>query len=102
MGNIDAYIGFSIKSGKVLLGYDALEIKPYKAKIVLFSDDLSQNSVDKVINLKSKYDFKLYRIKNEYFKGFIKKDNCKLIALTDGELSKAVEQNIDNIFAEVL
>lgn len=102
MSKIGSYIGFSIKSGKALIGCDALEMKPYKAKTVLLSDSLSRNAIDKVLNLKIKYGFKAYRIKDEDFKNIVKKDNCKLIALTDGELSGAVESNIDSICAEVL
>lgn len=99
---ISCYIGFSVKAGKIIYGLDDLLKFPYKAKVVLISDDLTENSLKKLDTIKNKYfDLKIYKIIEPILEDLVHKKNCKLIALTDAELSKAVCNNINTVIAEV-
>ncbi len=51
MDKINSYVGFAIKSNKVVYGADNI-LKNKKIKLILTSDELSQNTMEKLQNTK--------------------------------------------------
>jgi ribosomal protein L7Ae-like RNA K-turn-binding protein len=81
-----SYIGFAIKSGKIVYGVDNI-LKTNRAYVALLDGELAPNSSKKAkAHLESKQipyfvaDLTLY----------LNKQNCKAIAITDANLSDAI------------
>ncbi len=59
-------LGFAQKSGNVLTGENTCEIylKKRKVKLLIVSEDISENSLNKLMNLASTYKVKVYQFGN--------------------------------------
>ena len=85
MNKIDAYIGFCIKKGCAVLGVDGIEVCRRKMHLILFSNDLADNSLKKLSKFASQRNCPM----QEYDLAFLNR-SCKAIALCDANLAKAV------------
>lgn len=92
-----SYIGFAIKSGKVIFGYDNL----FKAKkmpyAIVYCHTLSEkmkNKLELFANLKK---IKLIPLENFILSDIIKRDNCKVLGICDENLAKVISTEIDDL-----
>lgn len=92
MGKIDSYIGFAIKSRKVVYGLDSLEIYKKKVHLVLYTDDLAEKSLKKAVQIAETKNCPALQY-NEFTK-LLNKDNCKILAITNKELADAIIKNL--------
>lgn len=86
--NLKAYIGFAIKGGKVVFGYDNLIVSKKKVELVLISSEQNEKVTNKVIKFCEekriqcvKLDFALEEVLNR---------NCKVLGVIDSNLSHAI------------
>lgn len=87
---IKAYIGFAAKSGSVIFGIDALEHGKGKIYLIIFSSSLSERSQRNARALIKKFSSAAIKAEGGALESAVGKENCKLIAITDKNLSEAI------------
>ena len=94
------YIGFAIKSGKIKLGTDCLE-RAKKCAVVIVCESASQNCMEKAKSLSGKFGCTLLKTSGVKLEDIVYKKNCKLAGITDMNLARAVEDNMEENFIVV-
>ena len=93
------FIGFSIRARKIKCGVNAVKTLK-KAYVLIICSTASKNTFDESVSLAKKLSAKLIVCNGYVLADVICKENCKLIALTDEGLSKAVLEHLDGHFTE--
>ena len=86
--NLKAYIGFAIKGGKVIFGYDNLIISKKKLELVLISSEQNEKVSSKVMKFSESKGTQC--IKLDFALSDIITRNCKVLGVTDVNLSQAI------------
>lgn len=89
----ETYIGFSIKSGKIVWGLDNVLTCRIKPKLVLACNSLGENSEKKLLTYASIKGVKVLKLIDRRLEDIVNKSNCKVIGLTDAHLAQAVIDN---------
>lgn len=89
-GKIYSYLGFALKSGGAIFGVDALERNKGRIYLIIFSYDISENSLKKALALKEKFSVPALVTEGVKLEDVIHKTNCKFIAIKDKNLSEAI------------
>ena len=93
-------MGFSIKSGKVVFGLDKLQEYFKPVKLVIVCSTVAENTYKKLKTLCEYNKWKMVQLNDGIILGsVIGRDNCKVLAMTDKNLSKAV-LDLTNIFQQ--
>lgn len=88
---IKTYIGFAVKSGKIIFGTDNLLEQRKHPKIILIDPTLSDNSREKLIrHAERKGIFTAVTTLDEYLPG----RNCKAVGITETNLAEAVKKEL--------
>lgn len=90
-----SYIGFAIKSGKVIFGYDKLFQSKKLPKIIIYCQTLSEKMKNKLELFASFKKIKLLTLEKFILSDIIKRDNCKVIGICDDNLSNVISAEID-------
>lgn len=93
-GKIETYIGFCIKSGKITLGSGAISTLKGGVKLLIMDGGAAKNTQKLAIKYKNAFSCPLVVCKSG-FERAVNKEGCKLAAIRDGELSKAILSNLD-------
>lgn len=94
---VETFIGFSIKSRKICLGAGAIEVQKGGVYLMIISADAAINTQKLAIKLKNRFRCPLSVCKRG-FDEIVNKPNCKIAALQDKNLAKAVMENLDDNF----
>lgn len=89
----ETYIGFSIKSGKIIWGLDNVLSCRVSPKLIVTCNSLGENSEKKLLTYASSKGIKVLKLKNRHLEDIVNKSNCKVIGLTDAHLAQAVIDN---------
>ena len=89
-----SYIGFAIKSGKVIFGYDNLFKSKKLPRSIICCSTLSEKMKNKLISYSNDKKIKLLTLENLILSDIIKRDNCKVLGICDENLSFAIEYEI--------
>lgn len=89
LSKIRSYVGFSIKSGKIIFGVDNIILK--RSKLILVDKSLSEVSRRKLNNYLEKSRIECIEMD---LAEIVSKENCKAIALTDKNLTDAIKKAI--------
>lgn len=95
-----AYIGFAIKSGKLIRGFDALD-RAKKCELILVCQSASENALDKAQTIKKRLGCELIKTCGFTIEELVHKENCKIVGITDKNLAKAVLDNKEENFSLV-
>lgn len=93
---IKSYLGFAIRSGKVIFGYDNLFVTKKSPLLILISSTQNEKMTDKVIAYAMERKIKCIKLP------FVLEDllgrNCKVITVLDRSLSDAIynELKVEN------
>lgn len=94
------FIGFALKSRKVRCGVNAVKTIKGKVNLLILCKTASKNTYDDAISLAKKLSAKLV-ISNDYLiEDIVNKECCKLIAIEDEGLAKAIIEHLDSHFTE--
>ena len=93
------FIGFALRARGVKCGVNAVQTIKGGCEVMILCKSASNNTFDDVAKLAKKLSAKLYISKTHLVEEIVSKPNCKLIAITNKELSKAIIENIDEDFA---
>lgn len=89
---IAAYIGFAIKSKQAVFGADSIEVYRKKIHLIVISDDLTVKSKENIENIANKRNLEILQL-DFSLQDITKRKNCKVLAITNFELAKAIKNN---------
>lgn len=100
---LESYLGFAAKSRSLVTGYNTciLLMGKRKLKLVILAEDLSENTLDKMISQCKKYD-----VKHKIFGKSDELSHCVgtmgkgIFGITDNRFSKIIYEEIDRIQSE--
>ena len=96
---VNAYIGFSIKAGKLLYGYESVIASRKRVHLIVCDETLAENSLKKVTRFATENNVPLCMTESlsEYFEG----KSVKCIGFTEENLASAAANQL-NITSEVV
>ena len=94
---VETFIGFSIKAGKVRCGVNAIATLK-KVNLLILCATASDNTKEDAKKLMKRFHCHLIISNKKTVEELTGKEKCKLMAITDKGLSKAIEDNLDNDF----
>ena len=86
---LNTFIGFAIKARNAKLGVNAVKTLK-RADLLILCSTSSENTLKESVSLSKKLNAKLYILKEIKLEDVVFKENCKLIAVCDKNLSKAI------------
>ncbi len=93
MADASVYLGFAVRSGKIVYGIDNIERCRKRIYALVLCRTASGNLADKAKRFAERRGLPLV-VTEEPLEDIIYKSNCKIIALLDGNLAKAVTEVI--------
>ena len=90
---IYTYIGFAIKSRKIRCGVNSVATLKNRVPLLLLCKTASDNTFDEVLKIAKKINSKIYISKTYKVEDLVNKEHCKLIAIQDVNLAKAIIEN---------
>ena len=92
----ETYLGFARKSGNLRSGVNAIATLK-KVHLLIVCETASENTVKEAAKLAARFNCPLMKtgVPAEKIAG---KENCKLLAVTDGNLAKAITECSDDNF----
>lgn len=94
---VETFIGFSIKSGNLVAGANAI---PTTKKLygIYLCNTASDNSKKQAMGYANKYNVPLILVKGKSVEEILNKKNCKMFAIKDEALNNAIMANLDEDF----
>lgn len=86
----ESYIGFCIKAGKLTCGFNAVEQQKKDVFLLLLCDTASENAKKNALKLKSKFGCDVLLFRGKTLEEIVGRENCKLAAVRDRGLAKAI------------
>lgn len=93
ISKISAYIGFAAKARKIVFGTESITQKNRPYKLIILCGTAGENTVKQIVNYAEKTKSPLIVLNGVTIEDILKKPNCKVIAVTDGNLAKAIIEN---------
>lgn len=87
---IKSYLGFSIRSGKVIFGSDKLFEGKKTPKVVLICSLQNEKVTNKVLRFCEQNNIKSIKLDGMTLAELIGRDNCKVIGVLDKSLGDAI------------
>ncbi len=97
----ETYIGFAIRKGSYKIGVNAI-FTLKKANLLIVCNTAGNDTKRQAIKLAKKFKCRLFMKTQGLLSDVTKRENSKLMAITDSALSRAIESNSENEFVEVL
>ena len=91
----ESYIGFCIKAGKLTCGFNAIEQQKKDIYLLLLCDTASENAKKSALKLKERFRCELLLFCGRTLEEITGKYNCKLAAVRDRNLAKAIMSATD-------
>ncbi|MBQ8320235.1 MAG: hypothetical protein IJX81_05080 [Clostridia bacterium] len=86
---IGAYLGFCIRSGKIVYGVDEIE-KQKKAALILIDEELGESSKKSVVKAKEKFAAPLLVVTGGVLGELLHKPAVKAVAIKEKNLASAI------------
>ena len=90
---IFTYVGFSKRAGKLKTGVNAIKTVKKGIYLIIVCNTASANSVKEAEKLSSRFYCPLYQTVTFTVEELVDKENCKVIAILEEELAKAIMKN---------
>ncbi len=88
---VKSYLGFAIRSGKVIFGVDKLLESKKKPILVLICSTQNDKVTSKVIRFASSNNITYFKLKDLVLGDIIGRENCKVIGILDLNLALAIK-----------
>lgn len=98
MGKSFAYLGFAIKAGKLRTGINAINTLKNDVYLIIVCSTGEKNARKEAEKLSVKFNAPLIESVTKTLEEITGKENCKVAAVTDENLSKAILQNLGEDF----
>lgn len=89
----ETFVGFSVRSGKILFGYEQIERSKRVPKLIVLCSTLGANSQKKIVTFAEQKHVKVLKLTQRKLEDVVHKSNCKIIGLMDEHLAQAVIDN---------
>lgn len=86
----ESYIGFCIRAGKLTCGFNAVESEKKKVYLLILCGSASENAIKSALKLKNKFGCELAVTHGRLLEEITGKPNCKIAAVRDHNLAKAI------------
>ncbi len=86
----ESYIGFCIKAGKLTCGFNAVEAEKKRVYLLILCGSASENAKKSALKLKNKFGCELAVTEGRLLEDITGRANCKLAAVRDHDLAKAI------------
>lgn len=90
---IESYIGFAARAQKIIFGVDSITKRGKRHRVIILCSTAGENTSKQIMTYCEKTNSPLIVLKNQTLEGILKKQNCKVIAVTDLELANAILKN---------
>ena len=94
------YIGFALRARKVRAGVNAIQSLTHSVKVLILCKTASNNTFDEVIKIAKRLNATLIISVDTKVEDIVQKEHCKLIAIEEDELAKAILNNLDSHFVK--
>lgn len=91
---IKTYVGFAIRSGNCIFGYDAI-LKSTKVKCVLISTSISEKQTARLIRDLDELKIAYRSLSPEDMKEYVCREGVKAIGIKDPNLASAIIDRLD-------
>lgn len=91
---VESYIGFCIKSRKISLGTGSVDVLKSGVYLLVLSADASENTKKLAVKYMNRFSCPLIICKND-FERIVNKPGCKIAAIRDSGLARAITDSID-------
>lgn len=102
---IESIIGFAVKAQKVIYGIDNIESFYKKRYLMIVCHTVSDRTMKRCINAASAVRIPIVKTLSNLLENIVHKTKCKVIALTDRQMSQAImkyiNENYEVITSEV-
>lgn len=88
---LKSYLGFAIRSGKVIFGVDKLLESKKRPIVILICSTQNDKVTNKVIRYCYSNSITYYKLKDLVLGDIIGRDNCKVIGVIDTNLANAIK-----------
>lgn len=92
------FIGFSIKSRKIVLGCNALLSERKRKYLIILCHSAAKNTVKAITAYAYNHDITIIKTHNILLEEIVNKSNCKAAAITDQKLAAAIKDNLSGNF----
>lgn len=87
---IASYIGFAARSGKIVYGADSVIKRGKRRKVIVLCPTAGENTSKQIRSYAEKTESPLVFLDGITLEEILKKHNCKVVAVTDENLAKAI------------
>lgn len=88
---VKSYLGFAIRSGKVIFGVDKLFESKKRAQLILICSTQNEKVTNKVVRYAKNNNIPYIKLKDLVLGDIVSRDNCKVIGILDINLAQAVK-----------
>ncbi len=92
---VDTFLGFCVKSRKISLGNGAISTLKGGVYLLVLDKSAAENSKQAALKFKNRFSCPLLLCKSG-FEDIINKPGCRIAAVRDGGLAKAILENLDD------
>ena len=86
----ERYIGLCMKAGRLTCGFNAVETEKKRVYLLLLCASATENAVKSALKLKKKCGCELAVLTGRSLGEIVGRENCKLAAVRDENLAKAI------------
>lgn len=94
ISKIDSYVGFAVKSGKIIWGLDMLKKAKRAPFVILIDEQIGQNSLKQVKLYAERNNVELVLLPAEHLNNSLARTNVKILSICDENLAKAIINTI--------
>lgn len=95
----ESYIGFALRAGKYRCGVNAISTLK-DVKLLILCSTAAKNTRKEAEKLARQFHCKIVLSKAKTVEELTGKENCKLMAITDASLAKAIMDNLNGDFTQ--
>ena len=98
---IYTYVGFARRAGKFKAGLNAIKTVKKGVELLLICHTASPNAIKEAEKLSERFFCPLFKTVTFTVEEMMDKENCKLVAILDAELAKAIISNAGEDLEEI-
>lgn len=87
---IESILGFAVRAGKIIYGFDNIETMHKKRYLIVVDESSSDRLLRHCLQYANSKSLPLLKIKGRKLENLVNKLNCKVIAVTDKQMSVAM------------
>ena len=94
INKIKSYLGFSIKSGKIIFGFENILKSKKIPYIILISSTQNDKVTNKIIAFGKKEDIEVIKLNDQKLEDLVSRENCKVIGVLDFNLANVISDEL--------